>query len=134
MSLKKSASKLYLVNLALLATHEIDSAFWHEWNLFGLPGGIDLFLVLNFILILVFIFGFESVINWDKNAFIFSILLSIVGIFAFVIHSYFILSGHPEFKSDSSLAILYLVMLVSIGQLTVTIMIKRKENTGTAAG
>jgi hypothetical protein len=36
-----------LLNLALLITHEIDSAFWKEWNLFGLPGGVQEFLALK---------------------------------------------------------------------------------------
>ena len=38
---------LYLLNAAVLITHEIDSAYWHEWDLFGIPGGIQFFLVLK---------------------------------------------------------------------------------------
>jgi hypothetical protein len=34
---------LYLLNAALLFTHEIDSAFWKEWDLIGIPGGIKFF-------------------------------------------------------------------------------------------
>ena len=59
MSFQKLAVKLYLTNLALLATHEIDSAYWHEWNLFNLPGEIDLFLVLNFIVLFVYCFSIK---------------------------------------------------------------------------
>ena len=29
----------YFVNSVLLIVHEIDSAYWEEWNLFRLPGG-----------------------------------------------------------------------------------------------
>jgi hypothetical protein len=36
----------YLTNATLLCVHEIDSAYWHEWSLFGIPGGIQLFLTL----------------------------------------------------------------------------------------
>ena len=32
---------LYLVNASLLVTHEIDSAYWNEWELLHLPGGIQ---------------------------------------------------------------------------------------------
>jgi len=39
---------LYLVNAILLINHEIDSAFWKEWELFKLPGGIGGFLILHF--------------------------------------------------------------------------------------
>ena len=123
---KRIAVKLYLLNLALLATHEIDSAFWHEWNLFNLPGGIDLFLVLNLALLLLFMFGFEKVVKWEKRAAGFSYLLAFSGLFAFVIHSYFILNGYPEFTSVMSFAILLLTFAISIAQLVFLILIKRK--------
>lgn len=35
---------LYLLNAAALITHEIDSAYWREWELFG----IQVFLGLIF--------------------------------------------------------------------------------------
>jgi len=124
---KKVAVKLYLINLALLATHEIDSAFWHEWNLFKLPGGIDLFLVFNLVLILLFLFGFEKVVKWEKGASLFSYILAFSGIFAFVIHTYFILNGHPEFTSVISFAILLLTFITSIVQLIFLILIKRQK-------
>jgi hypothetical protein len=41
-------AKLYMLNLALLATHEIDSAYWHEWEMFHLPGGVQGFLAAGF--------------------------------------------------------------------------------------
>jgi len=124
---KKVAIKLYLLNLALLATHEIDSVFWHEWNLFNLPGGIDLFLVFNLVLILLFLFGFEKVVKWEKGASLFSYILAFSGIFAFVIHTYFILNGHPEFTSVISFAILLLTFITSIVQLIFLILIKRQK-------
>jgi hypothetical protein len=123
---KRIAVKLYLINLALLATHEIDSAFWHEWKLFGLPGGIDLFLILNLVLLLLFLYGFEKVVKWEKGAAAFSYLLALSGIFAFVIHSIFILVGNPEFTSAISFATLLLTFVISITQLVFLILIKRE--------
>jgi ABC-type transport system involved in cytochrome c biogenesis permease subunit len=124
---KRIAVKLYLLNLAILATHEIDSAFWHEWNLFKLPGGIDLFLGLNLALLLLFMFGLEKVVVWKNGAAVFSYLLAFSGIFAFVIHSYFILSGNPEFTSVISFGILLLTFVTSIAQIVFLILIKRKK-------
>lgn len=123
---KRLAVKIYLFNLALLATHEIDSAFWHEWKLFNLPGGIGLFLVLNFILLALFLFGFEKVVEWKKGAAIFSYLLAASGIFAFVIHSVFIFIGNPEFTSVISFGILILTFLTSVIQVVVTTLIIRR--------
>lgn len=38
---------LFLLNSTVLFTHQIDAAYWHEWNLFHLPGGNQLNLILN---------------------------------------------------------------------------------------
>jgi hypothetical protein len=124
---QKIARNLYLLNLALLATHEIDSAFWHEWELFNLPGGIDLFLIINLVLLSIFLIGFEKVLTWEKGATIFSLLLAFSGMFAFAIHSYFILAGNPEFNTTISLAILIFSFIISIGQIVVLIIINRKR-------
>jgi hypothetical protein len=38
---------IYLVNATLLIVHEIDSAYWKEWELFKLPGGAGGFVILH---------------------------------------------------------------------------------------
>jgi len=107
---------LYLLNFALLFSHEIDSAFWREWELFGIPGGIQGFLIVNFLLLLVALFGFKQLLQGARNAYMFSLLLAAWGVFAFSIHSYFILTGHPEFSLPVSLAVLVLTLIVSLPQ------------------
>ena len=125
MTIKKTAVILYITNLALLVTHEIDSAYWHEWKLFNLPGGIDLFLILNFLLIIIFLFGLPRIMEWKKYADYFYFLLAFSGIFAFIIHSYFIFTGHPEFNTMVSWAILILTFILSVVQLIVLLIMKR---------
>ncbi len=110
------SARLYLLNFALLFTHEIDSAFWKEWELFGIPGGIQLFLVLNFLLLLVALVGFRQVLLGEKYRNAFSLILAVSGVFAFSIHSYFILKGRPEFMQPVSLLLLFLILLVSLAQ------------------
>jgi hypothetical protein len=129
MTLQRLAKHLYLFNLALLITHEIDSGYWHEWNLFNIPGGIDLFLILNFILVAVFLIGFAKVVEWGKYASLYSALLAFSGIFAFTIHTFFILIGHQEFNTVISLTILVLIFAVSISQIIILILINRKMAT-----
>jgi hypothetical protein len=121
------AVKLYLINLSLLATHEIDSAFWHEWKLFHLPGGINLFLILNLIILTVFLIGFEKVVNWKKGSWTYSFLLSFSGIFAFSIHSYFILQGNHEFTTVISFTILLFTFIISLFQLVTLIAMHREK-------
>ncbi len=115
------ATWLYIVNAGLLTTHEVDSAFWHEWTLFRLPGGIQLFLVLNLVLALAVFFGLRQVARWQRGAKGFSLALAAAGVFAFVIHTTFIALGHPEFRAPVSLAVLTATLLVSLAQAVVAI-------------
>ncbi len=107
---------LYLVNATLLAAHEIDSAFWHEWKLFRLPGGIHLFLVLYLLLLPVVFIGFRRVVLWQRGAKTFSFLLAGAGAFAFAIHMIFIATSDPAFRLPLSVAILFGTLIVSIAQ------------------
>ena len=115
------STNLYLLNFALLFSHEIDSAFWKEWDLFGIPGGIQVFLLLNFLLLLVALFGFRRVLQGAKSGKWFSLLLAGAGIFAFSIHSYFILAGRPEFTLPASVALLALILITSLVQGLLTL-------------
>jgi len=38
---------LSVANLPLLATHQVDAAYWHEWDVFGVPSGLPYFLIFN---------------------------------------------------------------------------------------
>ncbi len=112
---------LYILNLGVLATHEIDSAYWHEWELFRLPGGIQLFLLLNLLLLLVFLEGLVELVLERRRGLWFSVGLSAVGVFAFGIHSIFLALGHPEFKLPVSLGILVTTFTLSLIQGWVTL-------------
>ncbi|MFC1821126.1 DUF6713 family protein [Thermodesulfobacteriota bacterium] len=112
---------IYLINAILLINHEIDSAYWQEWNLFRLPGGITLFLIIHFPMLFFVLYGLILI---SRNAFaglIISLLLSFSGIFAFVIHMVFIKKGRTEFKLPVSLFILFATLLVSVIQGIVTL-------------
>ncbi|MFC7046329.1 DUF6713 family protein [Halobacteriaceae archaeon GCM10025711] len=107
------STTLYLLNAALLFTHEIDSAFWEEWTLFGLPGGIQLFLVLNFVLLLAFLYGYGLLVAGRRTGDWFALLLAGAGLFAVVAHGFFLATGHPEFRLPVSLALLAATAVVS---------------------
>ena len=130
MTLRKSYELLYALNFALLFTHEIDSAYWQEWNLFGIPGGIQLFLLVNLGLFIVAILGYSQLLRLKQSGCWFSFLLAIAGVFAFTIHTYFILSGHSEFTLLGSELLLGLILLVSLIQaiLTVKILLNKKSS------
>lgn len=114
---------LYLLNALMLIIHEIDSAYWKEWKLFRLPGGEGGFLLLHFPLLLPLLYGLVLVEQGVLAGLILSLLLSLSGIFAFSIHTYFIRRGREEFRTAVSQFILWSALLLSLAQLSVTLVI-----------
>jgi len=111
---------IYLVNAILIVNHEIDSAYWREWDLFRLQGGITGFLLVHFPILFLIFFGMIEVFKNTLAGLLFSLLLSLAGIFAFVIHIFFIRKGRREFNTPVSLFILSATLMVSVIQLVVT--------------
>ena len=112
---------LYLTNAVLLINHEIDSAYWKEWEIFKLPGGITGFLLLHFPLLFIVLYGLVLIVRDSYWGLIYSLIICFGGIFAFVIHTYFLKQGRKEFDKPLSKLILVLTLLVSIVQMIVTI-------------
>ena len=113
---------LYLTNATLLMVHEIESAYRQEWKLFRLPGGITFFLILHLPLVFLILYGLVQVHQETLAGQVLSLVLSLAGIFAFSIHTFLNLKGHPEFKTPISLLILIATLGVSAAQLVTTIL------------
>ena len=113
---------LYLINAVTLITHEIDSAYWKEWELFCLPGGAPGFLLLHLPLLWLTLYGLVLVDRGTIGGQILSLALSLAGIFAFSIHTYFMRQGREQFKTPVSLSILWGTLLLSLVQLGVTLV------------
>jgi hypothetical protein len=112
---------LYLVNTVLLILHEMDSAYWKEWDLFRLPGGIGGFLLIHFPLYLAGLYGLVLVSQGASAGLILSLVVGAAGIFAFGIHAFFLRKGRPEFNTQISKGILGLLLIVSIAQIAATL-------------
>jgi hypothetical protein len=112
---------VYLINAVLLILHEIDSAYWKEWELFRLPGGVTGFLLAHIPILPLVLYGLVLVSRGTFAGLILSLILSLAGVFAFSIHSYFIRRGRDEFKSPISLAILLATLAVSLVQAAITV-------------
>ena len=113
---------LYFVNAILLIIHEIDSAYWKEWQLFKIPGEITGFLIIHFPLIGAILFGLVAITQWYIVGLVFSFILCAGGLFAFTIHTYFLKTGKEEFNSPISITILIAILVVSITQLALTFL------------
>jgi hypothetical protein len=112
---------LYLINATLLINHEIDSAYWREWDLFGLPGGITLFIILHLPIVFIVLWGVQQVAAHSPAGLAMSAVLGGVGFIAFGLHSFFLIRGRPEFRSAISIALLVAILAVSAAQIYVCI-------------
>ena len=112
---------LYLLNLVLLILHEMDSAYWKEWVLFGLPGDIGGFLLTHFPLWGIGLYGLVLIDRETLAGLILSLVVSLAGIFAFVIHTYFLHQGRSEFNAPVSKLILWATLILSVAQVMVTL-------------
>jgi hypothetical protein len=110
---------LYLINVVWLVLHEMDSAYWKEWDLFHLPGGVGGFLALHFPLYVLALYGLVEVSRGSATGLILSLLVGAGGVGAFGIHTYFLRAGHPEFSTPVSKLILWAWLVMSLVQLGV---------------
>jgi hypothetical protein len=111
---------IYLVNSVLLIDHEIDSAYWKEWHLFRLPGGIGGFLIMHVPLLFLVMYGLVMVHQESFAGLVFSVFLSIGGMFAFAIHTIFMKKGRNEFRAPISQLLLLAILVISLVQVVVT--------------
>ena len=112
---------LYLLNATILIDHEIDSAYWKEWKLFHLPGGEAGFLLLHIPLLMPVLYGLVLADRGMFAGLILSLVVSVSGLLAFSIHTFFLHRGHPEFKTPVSLGLLWMILLVSLAQFCLTV-------------
>jgi len=112
---------VYLINAMLLINHEIDSAYWKEWDLFGLPGGITGFLLVHFPILFLVLYGLVLVYQLTFAGLAISLAVGLAGLFAFAIHRYFITRGRDEFNTPVSQFILTAILLVSLIQAGITL-------------
>lgn len=112
---------LYLVNMTLFILHEMDSAFWKEWELFRLPGGVAGFLLIHFPLFLIGLYGVVEVSRGSWVGWVLSLVVGAAGLMAFCLHGYFLWKGRSEFSTPVSKLILVMWLVTSLVQIAVTL-------------
>jgi hypothetical protein len=113
----RSATQLYVANLALLTTHQADAAYWHEWDVFGVPGGLSFFLAFNICAVLVLAAGLVRVAQGAGSARRSAVFCAWVGLFTVALHAVFLWLDRTAFWTPSSIGVLLGVLVLSIAQL-----------------
>lgn len=80
---------LFLLNATVLITHQIDAAFWHEWELFRIPGGNQINLLLNLPIIALVLYAQAQVATGSPTARAYYTLIAGLGFLTVLIHSAF---------------------------------------------
>jgi hypothetical protein len=124
--------RLYLANAAVLLVHQMDAAYWHEWRLFRMPGGLALYLVVNVPIALIVLAGYGAVAARRPSARAYSWALAGAGAFAAAFHAAYLASGDPAFREPVSLALLVDTALLSLAQ-AVLLVRSRRSGAGAAA-
>ena len=78
-------------------------------------------MLLHFPLLFVVLYGLVLVFQRTAAGLILSLVLSLGGLFAFTIHTYFIRRGRKEFKGPMSQFILAATLIVSLIQAVLTV-------------
>jgi hypothetical protein len=113
----RTATRLYVGNLALLATHQADAAFWHEWDVFGVPGGLPVFLAFNLGAVALVAAGLVRVAEGAPSARRAALLCAALGLLTVALHLVFLWMDRTAFWTPSSIGVLLGVLVLSIAQL-----------------
>jgi hypothetical protein len=112
---------IYFANAVLIIDHEIESAYWKEWDLFHLPGQITGFVIIHIPVLALILLGGIMLYLQNTYGYILSVVLSAGGIFAFSAHTYFIKKGRPEFTLPISKILLSSILGLSLIQMVLSI-------------
>lgn len=107
----------YLMTMTALIIHQIDAAYWKEWEMFFIPGGIQGFLVFNIIVVPIILWGYRHVVLATDKAITYFVICTLLGLLTFGIHSVFFIVGFEQFSLPLSLLVLLTCLLSSIYQL-----------------
>ena len=113
-------NNLVFANLALLITHQIDAAYWHEWEMFKLPGGIQLYNLLNLALFIAILRSTQPILNRTASGFRNCLIIGGLSSLVLPIHVCFALAGFQQFHLPVSISIIGLSFLASISLIIVT--------------
>ena len=104
----------------MLILHQIDAAYWKEWEMFYLPGGVQGFLLFNVLAIPIVLIGYRQVVVRAENAKIYAYLCGSLGIVTFVIHSIFALLGAQQFHLPLSMLVIFLFLVFGVLLVVIT--------------
>lgn len=119
--------RLYTANATILLLHQVDAAYWQEWKLFRLPGGVQLFVALNLPVVYGVLRGARAVSVGARSAPGWSSALAAAGLFAVVFHTAHLSRGDEAFRTPVSIGLLAVTGVLSAAQVRTLAEIRRRS-------
>ena len=111
--LTTTLSIIYIINACLLLLHEIESAYFKEWEILKLPGKITGFLLLHIPIIIILFWGAIETEKQTTSGIIIAIIAGAGGLVPFLVHK-ILIRKKGIFNSILSNCIVYLSVLTGI--------------------
>jgi hypothetical protein len=108
------------LNLSLVMAHQADAAYWREWEMFGLPGGIQFFTVFNLAAFMLLLWCFAALVSRRRTGLRASFLIAGLSGVVLPIHTGFALAGFEQFHLPVSIAVIVGTFVVSVWQAILT--------------
>lgn len=107
-------ARSYFWTMLLLILHQVDAAYWREWEMFHVPGGIQGFLVFNLAAIALVLVGYRHVLLGTPRAILYACVCAALGVGTCLIHAGFALAGLQQFHLPLSIAIIVLCLASAV--------------------
>src|SRR5450830_69076 len=107
-------TRSYFCTMLCLILHQIDAAYWQEWDMFYLPGGVQGFLAFNLAAIALVLVGYRHVLLSTPRAVLYACVCAALGVGTFLIHAGFALAGLAQFHLPLSVAIIVLCLASAV--------------------
>ncbi|MGK5016955.1 DUF6713 family protein [Janthinobacterium sp. HLS12-2] len=107
-------ARSYFWTMLLLILHQVDAAYWREWEMFHVPGGIQGFLVFNLAAIALVVAGYRHVLLSTTRAGLYAGVCAALGVGTCLIHAGFALVGLEQFHLPLSVAIIVLCLASAV--------------------
>ncbi len=99
-------NRIAVLDIALVFAHQGDAAYWHEWEMFGLPGGIQLFNVFNVLVFTLVLALFVPVVQRRPVGWRCSMVIAALCASVLPIHAGFALAGFDQFHLPVSMLLI----------------------------
>lgn len=116
----RTLDRVAALNLSLVMAHQADAAYWKEWEMFRLPGGIQLFNLFNLAAFAILLWCFAAVVTRHRTGQRGSYLITALSGIVLPIHAAFAIAGFTQFHLPVSVAIIVGTFIVSLWQIALT--------------